>query len=168
MYESIDEDGHVHKHESSSSCTKYEGSSILPYYSSRDISGLFYLNCDNKAKTIRLEITSEINFADAISYHDYLEEKKFVEKKYKNNYCDYFETLNNRYFQGQKQYYLIPLNHDSSNWFLNFCFYIFITLIGFAEIYKIYFRCCCSYNHFIIRKLFSIRYVLVKIIIFKD
>ena len=47
----------------------------MPYYSSRDISGLFILNCQkevvqNKAY-IQLELLEEINFADNISYMDY-------------------------------------------------------------------------------------------------
>ena len=47
----------------------------FPYYSERDVSGLFYLDCDraymNRKYYIQLYIDDEINFADAVSYMDY-------------------------------------------------------------------------------------------------
>ena len=52
--------------------TTYREDYSMPYYSSRDISGLFLLNCDRelvKNKSfIQLELLKEINFADNISY----------------------------------------------------------------------------------------------------
>ena len=54
----------------------------LPYYSERDVSGLFYLNCEKayveKKHYIKLELKEEINFADAISYYDYERAKVIV------------------------------------------------------------------------------------------
>ena len=55
--------------------TTHKETYILPYYSERDVSGLFYLDCDsayiNRKSYILLDIFDEINFADAISYMDY-------------------------------------------------------------------------------------------------
>ena len=48
----------------------------VPYYSARDVSGLFYLDCNEayikKKSYIQLELSEEINFADNISYYDYM------------------------------------------------------------------------------------------------
>ena len=48
----------------------------IPYYSERDVSGLFYLNCDEayikRKKYIQLQLFTEVNFADPISYMDYM------------------------------------------------------------------------------------------------
>ena len=160
--ENLDENGNVvGTYKTYSSYTRYKGSSILPYYSSRDVSGPFYLNCNSKQKAIRLELTEEINFADIISFNDYLKEKKFLcEKnkyKYKANSCD---ISIQKYIRGLEKYNFIPINPHSSICPFNICLFILITLVGFAEIYKIYFSCYSVYHHFVIRKLISIRYDL--------
>ena len=47
----------------------YKETYLFPYYSERDVSGLFYLECNSPEKKhyIQLDIDTEINFADAIS-----------------------------------------------------------------------------------------------------
>ena len=51
---------------------------FIPYYSARDVSGLFSINeKDNGRKSyIKLELEAEIYFADEISYYDYMFQKK--------------------------------------------------------------------------------------------
>ena len=43
----------------------------LPYYSCRDISGLFHIGETNGKTFIKLKLIEDINFADNISYMDY-------------------------------------------------------------------------------------------------
>ena len=51
---------------------------LIPYYSARDVSGLFYINEKNHGRKsyIKLELEAEIYFADEISYYDYMFQKK--------------------------------------------------------------------------------------------
>ena len=67
----------------------------MPYYSARDISGLFRLNCekdDAKKKCfVKLELSEEINLADTISYLDWENEKRAFDEK--NERRDDFYTF---------------------------------------------------------------------------
>ena len=72
----------------------------LPYYSCRDISGLFFLSSEDSdlkgKKFACLELSAEVNFADSISYSDYMEYKtKFWRKnRYLDKYMEYWEDRN--------------------------------------------------------------------------
>ena len=155
--EHVKEDGTIEKSRSYDRTTKYVNDHIIPYYSSRDVSGLFHINSDINA--IRLELTEEINFADSISYYNYLQEKEYIYEKHKHkaNNC----SLSNKFhIPGLEQYNLVPVNSESDSCCLNVCIFILFILIGFGEIYKIYFKCTTVYKHFIVRKLVSLRYDL--------
>ena len=85
--------------------TTYTETYSMPYYSERDVSGLFYLNCDRafveKKHYIKLELKEEINFADAISIYDYENEKAAFWRR--NRFRDvHFDFSENRYIQGMK------------------------------------------------------------------
>ena len=75
-----DSQGNIEYYTTEVKVVTYTESYDLPYYSERDVSGLFYLNCEeayvSKKHYIKLELLEEINFADAISYSDYEREKK--------------------------------------------------------------------------------------------
>ena len=57
---------------------RYDKEAGIPYYSFQDVSGLFILNQEKmkNAVFIKLELDKEINFADNISYYDYLMQKQ--------------------------------------------------------------------------------------------
>ena len=75
----FDKDGNMDTYTTTEKMVTYRETYNMPYYSSRDVSGLFYLNCDKayveKKHYIKLELKEEINFADAISLYDYEKEK---------------------------------------------------------------------------------------------
>ena len=52
---------------------------FINYYSSRDVSGFFKLNYDQSAVSdkfyVKLELFTNIDFADVLTYSDYLIEK---------------------------------------------------------------------------------------------
>ena len=136
----------------------------LPYYSERDVSGLFYLNCDEKyvkkKHFITLQLNEEINFGDAMSYMDYQYQKELFWKRNrpKDNYMDFSEK---RYIPDLKEYNLIKIGEEdpfSVNWGLFF----FLTILTFSEFYKLYFNSFCVFQRFKIRKIVSTRYNLNK------
>ena len=59
--------------------TTYKETAYFPYYSSRDVSGLFEINNSREEAMgkvyVKLEINPEINFADELSYMDYEQQK---------------------------------------------------------------------------------------------
>ena len=79
-----DSDGRTYTELEEEEFTTYAENYNIPYYSSRDVSGLFRLNCEkNTAKKkcyIKLELGEEIKFADTISYLDRENEKKNLMK----------------------------------------------------------------------------------------
>ena len=87
----------------------------MPYYSARDVSGLFYLNCDEayikKKMYITLELKEEINFADNISYMDYeyYKEQFWKKNRFRDVYMDFNET---RKVPGLMHHNLIKLNQN--------------------------------------------------------
>ena len=135
---------------------------FLPYYSARDVSGLFEIQDDKNSATgkayVKLEILPEINFADSITYWDY---ENFRTDFYNRNrrrdlYMDYCEI---RDVPG-----LNPLNfiriRDKEPCGVNICMFIIFTFLPFAEFYKCYVNSYCLNQSFKIRKLISTRYDL--------
>ena len=142
--------------------TTHRETYIFPYYSERDVSGLFYLDCDRaylqRKCYIQLDLFSEINFADAISYMDYQVQKDLFWRR--NRFRDkrfYFDE--SRYIPGLIQENLIRLS-DSEPCCINFFFYFILTLLTFAEFFKLYFNSLCISQTYRIRKLVSTRYDL--------
>ena len=70
----------------------------MPYYSVKDVSGLFLLDVEkaniNQKCFIKLHLFKEINFADAISYSDYIYHKN--EFWARNRYLDVYMNFNER------------------------------------------------------------------------
>jgi len=142
----------------------YSESLSFPYYSGRDVSGLFYLNCDKgiieKKKYLKLELIVDVNFADAVSYMDYenvknnlIKRNKLRDKEIK---CYEINTI-----PGMKNLNLIKLG-DSGACCSNCCCFVFFTLLTLAEPYKLYFNSLCFYQKYKIRKLVSTRYDLTQ------
>lgn len=134
----------------------------MPYYSSRDISGLFLLNCNkevvqNKAY-IQLELLEEINFADSISYMDY--ERVRSDFYMRNRPRDYYMTYNERrHIPGLTQYNLVKIG-SAEPFLVNICFFILSTIFICAEFYKCYVDKLCVPQRFSVRKIISTRYEL--------
>ena len=138
----------------------YREKLIFPYYSGRDVSGLFYLNCDKdnirKKKYLKLELLVEVNFADALSCMDYENEKNiFIERnKNKDSEFDFYEL---KTIPGMQNLNLIKIG-ESESCIANCCCFALFTFLTLAEIYKLYFNSICVYQKFKIRKLISTRY----------
>ena len=161
-YTTTDKFGNVHQHHKTVKVVTYEEDYEMPYYSERDVSGLFYLNCDEaKAKKkayIKLKLKEEINFADAISIMDYQNEidKFYARNRYKD---DFFEFEEIRKIPDLDHHNLIRLGENDpilSKYF----FFLLSTLLTLSELYKLYFDSLCIFQRFKVRKLISTRYDL--------
>ena len=135
----------------------------FPYYSERDVSGLFYLNCDKgfeKKSYVKLELFEEINFADPISYMDYEYEKDQFWQR--NRFRDaYFRFRETRHIPGLESRNLVRLGYNEPC-IINCFFFSLSIILTLCEFYKLYFNSLCIYQKFTIRKLISTRYDLTK------
>ena len=142
--------------------TTYREDYSMPYYSSRDISGLFILNCDKelvKNKSfIQLQLLNEINFADNISYMDYEATRSdfYMRNRPRDYYMDYNEK---RIIPNFTEYNLVSIGKQGSN-FINIGIFILATLLTCAEIYKYLIDKKCVFQRFTVRKILSTRYDL--------
>ena len=136
----------------------------MPYYSWKDISGLFNLDYENakyvNKPLIKLYLKPEINFADEISYYDYIKSKKdfWENNRYYDQYIKYWEK---RGIDKLIEYNLICLDKRKKPCCLNCGVYVLYTLLMLGEIYKCYVDKYCIAQHFTIRKLVSTRYNLI-------
>ena len=134
----------------------------FPYYSSRDVSGMFNLNCDqasiNDKCFIKLELIEDINFADPISYMDYVFESNiFYERNvHRDRELDF--TMS-RTVPGMIRLNLIKIG-DSQPLTINFFFFVVSTILTLAEPYKSYVNSFCIQQKFTVRKLVSTRFDL--------
>ena len=96
-YTTKDKLGRVQQHTRTEKVVTFSDKYDMPYYSERDVSGLFYLNCDKaiaqKKIYIKLKVKEEINFADPISIMDYQNEidKFYARNRYRDEYCEFKE-----------------------------------------------------------------------------
>ena len=136
--------------------------SKMEYYSARDISGTFKLDCDinllNKKAYIKLELKANIECADPPTIRDYQIQKDFFinQNKYKDDYFDFHEK---RYIPGMDKYNLVRI-FDTEPKSVNFGLFFILTILTFAEFYKIYINYFCVYQKFIVKKIISTRYNL--------
>ena len=142
--------------------TTYSEKIPINYYSCRDVSGLFQLNLNekniSKKDYIKLEIRTEINYADTVSYKEIEIIKQDL--KIRNEKKDKFISVKDfKEISGMNRYYLLRLQDKEPKCF-NFCWFLLFIFLTFAEIYKIYFNSRCIYQNFTIRKLISTRYDL--------
>ena len=142
--------------------TTWRETVTFPYYSARDVSGLFELKKSREeamGKTyIKLELTPEINFADSISYMDYetFRTDFYNRNRPRDQYMDYRET---RKIPGLNQYNFVCIRNEEPCG-VNICLYILLTIIPLVELYKCYVNSYCLEQKFTIRKLISTRYDL--------
>ena len=161
-YTSRDKEGNIHHHTRKDKKITYTESYSIPYYSWRDVSGLFYLNCDEayakKKCYIQLNLLEEINFADEISYMDYeiYKEQFWRRNRFRDVYMDFKET---RKIPGLISHNLIRIGQNDPC-FVSFGWFFIFTLLTLCEFYKIYINSLFVYQVFKIRKIISTRYNL--------
>lgn len=142
--------------------TTYTETAIFPYYSARDVSGLFQLNKSREATMskvyIKLELTPEINFADELSYMDYeyFRTDFYNRNRRRDKFMDYSET---RKVPGLNNFNFVCIR-DTEPCGVNICMFILFTILPFTELYKCYINSYCLEQKFKIRKLISTRYDL--------
>ena len=161
-YSTRDSKGNEHYHTRHDKVVTYSESYSMPFYSARDVSGLFYLNCDEalvkKKLYIKLELQEEINFADEISYMDYeyYKEEFWKRNRFRDVYMDFNET---RKVPGLVHHNLIKIGQKEP-WFVSFGWFMITTLLTVCEFYKLYINTLFVYQEFKIRKILSTRYNL--------
>ena len=134
---------------------------IFPYYSWKDISGLFLLQQDKTKKYpfLRLYLKSDINFADSISYSDFTIYKNDLREKYKG-YDSYFSMYDDKIILDFKENHLIALDPNNIPCCVSKGLYIFFSVFFLGQFYKTYFQSKCYAQNFTIRKIVSTRYDL--------
>ena len=142
--------------------TTYREDYSMPYYSSRDVSGLFLLNCDKEVvknkSFIQLELWKEINFADNISYMDYEATRSdfYMRNRPRDYYMDYNEK---RIIPNFTEYNLVSIGNQDSG-LVNIGVFVLATLLTCAELYKCFIDKKCVPQRFTVRKIISTRYDL--------
>ena len=105
-----DSDGNTHTETYTEKVVTHRETYSFPYYSFQDVSGLFILNQEKmkNAVFIKLELDKEINFADNISYYDYLMQKQrfYIRNKNRDTDLDMWEI---REIQDFKKYNFIKI-----------------------------------------------------------
>ena len=161
-YTTNDKDGKIHHETRREKGITYSESYSMPYYSSRDVSGLFYLNCDEanskKKCYIQLNLKEEINFADEISYMDYefYKDQFWRKNRFRDVYMDFNET---RTINGLIHHNLIKIGQNDPC-IVSFGWFSIFTLLTIVEFYKIYINSFFVYQSYKIRKIISTRYNL--------
>ena len=159
---STDSNGHVSTRTETVRVVTLTATKIFNYYSSRDVSGLFKLNYDKSVIKdkfyVKLELLTNIDFADAVTYSDYVKERDEFQDE-NRHYDTFMDFYQNNIINGLTSYNLINLTKNNPCG-MSFVWFIFFTLIGFAQPYKVYINSKCLYKSFTIRKLISTRYSL--------
>ena len=160
---SKDANGHVqHSTERVRINTHYD-KMIMPYYSARDVSGLFLLDIGKASSIqkafIKLHLQKEINFADPISYSDYLFHKEafWQRNRYRDVHMDFHEF---RDIPGFHTHNLVQIGdyHPAG---VSVGLYVLCTLLTVCQFYKRYVDSFCVFQNYKIRKLISTRYNLL-------
>ena len=161
-YTSYDSDGN----ESSSTITEKvvtkEEFKFFEYYSSRDVSGLFNLNYDESSVIdkcfIKLKLSTQIDFADALTYNDY--QREYDELYQRNVGFDVFTSINvQNIIEGFESFNMINITGNNPCG-INIFWFIIFNFMGIAQLYKIYINSKCLHKSFTIRKLISSRFNL--------
>ena len=140
----------------------YKDTLKLNYYSAKDISGLFHFDLTEKQKRkvafVKLHLLSEINFADAVSYSDYLLTKKafWLRNRYLDTYMEFTETRSIANLHTHNLFLL----RESIPCLVGPIWYVFWTIIPFCQLYKLFVDSYCVFKPYKVRKLISTRYNL--------
>ena len=149
-------------HYETTTVTTYREVKPINYYSCRDVSGLFVLNTNEKKISrkayIELELEVDINFGDPVSYKEF--EYIKTDMRIRNEKRDEsFSLKEDKYIEGMKNKYFLRLQDHDPKCF-NCGWFLFFTILTFAEFYKFYINSKVIFQKFKIRKLVSNRYDL--------
>ena len=169
-YTVTDSKGRTHKRTHTEKVVTHRETYSFPYYSFQDVSGLFILNQEKmkNAVFIKLELDKEINFADNISYYDYLMQKQsfYTTNKNRDSFMDMWEI---REIPDFKKYNFIKIR-DKNICTIGLFIYLLSVFLTFAQFYKYYVNCYSVYKNYKIRKIISTRndlqYINLEIIYF--
>ena len=134
----------------------------FPYYSFRDISGLFRIDLDNEVFRnkiyIKLTLDTMISFGDSISYYDY--------QNFKNNFIfenqkrdDKMDFRENFYISNLSKNNLIKIK-DEEPFYINYFWFLISTLLTMSLPYEIIFNRISIEGKYQIKKIISTRYNL--------
>ena len=133
----------------------------IPYYSFKDVSGLFKLDIPKYkiVKYIKLQIINDIDFADDISYVDYLIKKVYIylTNKDKDVCFDWNET---REYANYVRYNLIVFKGEEC-WFFQPLIYIIFVILTLGWFYELIFLFFSTGQNFTVKKIISTRYNLL-------
>lgn len=154
---------HYFNQEKKAQIFSHKGIQTFPYLSYRDVSGLFLLDLKdattNDKSYIVLHLKKEINFADTLTYNDYMIKKTEFWKE--NRYYDvYMEYQEERLIEGFMEDVLMKVDGASGSIFITSTFFWICTFLTMSEFYKLYFNSRCIHQSYTIRKLISTRYNL--------
>jgi hypothetical protein len=134
----------------------------FPYYSFRDISGLFRIDLDNpifrNKVYIKLTLDTMISFADSISYYDYQTYKNYFIDENKNRDDDYY-FRENFYISNLSKNNLIRIKEEEP-FYINYCFFFLCVLLTMALPYELKLNNISIEGRYQIKKLISTRYNL--------
>jgi len=163
-YTTRDSEGKTQTHTETRKVVTHTDSYNMPYYSTKDVSGLFLLRMDiaqaKEKAFIKLHLQKEINFADAISYSDYLTQKDLFwrRNRFYDVHMDFRET---RYIPGMDKHNLVKIGKEEP-FSVKIGWYILAVLLTFGQFYKWWVDSFCVFQNFKIRKLVSTRYNLLE------
>lgn len=157
-YTDIDANGYTHTETRTIKETTFRDSKNFSFLSHRDVSGLLLLRNSKGKSFIKLNLDFEINFAESISYSNYIIEKNKFES-WIASHDTYYYFKEKRFIPGLNKYNLVQIS-KSNPCFVNLFWFIFFTIIPLAQIYKYVVKSFCVYQNFVIRKLISTIYDL--------
>lgn len=151
-----DDNGRKHTYYEDEKVVSASGEFNFEFCSCRDVSGLFSLGENISKKTfLQLELEEEINFEEDGSYSDYSKGEKELYNKYRSK-DKYFDTNEIKKIKGLTHHQLLFLGNGCSCFF-KLPFFVFLTIIPFAEFFKICLNSSSLYKNFTIRKVVSSR-----------
>ena len=157
-----DKDGNIFEDKITEKVETYRERKDFPFYSFRDISGLFKIDLDNEIyrnKTyIKLTLDTVISFADSISYYDY--------QTFKNNFINEnkikdqeYEIKENFYIANLSKNNLIRIK-DEEPFYINYFYFFLCTIFTMALPYEVNLDKISIEGIYQIKKIISTRYNL--------
>ena len=140
----------------------YNGFEYFPYYSFRDVSGLFKIDLNSeifKNKTyIKLNLEKIITFADAISYYDYQNFKNnfIYQNSHRDEKMDFHEDFS---IPNLSKTNLIKIR-DNEPFYVNFLFFFLSVILTIGIPYELLLDKISIEGKYQIKKMISTRYNL--------
>lgn len=156
------QDGKIVQEQITERVETYKERRDFPFYSFRDISGLFQVDLENeifnKKTYIKLTFDTLISFADSISYYDYqMFKNQFInENKMRDEKIEFRENF---YIQNLARNNLIKIK-DEEPFYINYFFFFLCTIFTMALPYEVLLDNISIEGKYQIKKVISTRYDL--------